>query len=170
MDNFKATINQEKVFHSQIMIINDQPNIENGIVLIRAKTEGPPIHLHKMQEETFEVLEGSLDVYKETKWITLCKGETIHIPKGTPHSYKNTSGVDTYFKYYITPKGTFTQMMYHFEKLIKEGKLNSTKDLRSIIYLAMVFRRYNDSVSSVNPPNFVMNAMAAIGNLLGFKI
>jgi hypothetical protein len=61
-------------------------------------------------------------------------------------------------------------MMTDFEGLIKAGKLSSTKDIKSLIYLSMVFRKYKDSVASVEPPNFVMALMAGLGKLFGFKI
>lgn len=170
MMNFKSTIDHGKVFNSEIMIINDKPDSENGIVLIHAKTDGPPIHKHSVQEEVFTVLEGVLDIYKEDKWIKVEKGVSIHIPKNVAHTYKNSSNEACYFHYVITPKGSFTSMMQDFERLINSGKLKSTKDIRSVIYLSMVFRKYKNSVSSVTPPNFVMTMMAGVGKLLGFKI
>lgn len=42
--------------------------------------------------------------------------------------------------------------------------------MKSLIYLSMVFRKYKDSVASVETPNFVMAMMAGLGKLLGFKI
>jgi len=169
MQNFIPTIDHGRVFNSEIMIINDKQDTENGIVLIHAKTDGPPIHKHSVQEEVFTVLEGELDIYKEDKWIKVEKGVSIHIPKNVAHTYKNSSHEACYFRYVITPKGSFTSMMQDFERLIKNGKLRSTKDLKSVIYLSMVFRKYKDSVSSVVPPNFIMTLMAGIGKLLGFR-
>jgi quercetin dioxygenase-like cupin family protein len=170
MLDFKANIDHGKVFNSQIMIVNDQPNAENGTVLIRAKTDGPPIHSHSVQDEVLEVIEGKLDVYKGNKWETIQTGESIFIPKTTAHTYKNSSETDTYFKYFITPKGSFTSMMYDFERMIKQEKIKSTKNFTSIVYMAMVFRKYKDSLSSVEPPDFVMSLLAGIGKLLGFRI
>ncbi|MBN8663637.1 MAG: cupin domain-containing protein [Chitinophagales bacterium] len=170
MIDFKPTIDHGKVFNSQIMVINDQPNTENGIVLVYPKTDGPPIHKHSLQEEIFTVLEGSLDIYKENTWIRAEAGVTVHIPKNVAHTYKNTSAEPCYFIYKISPKGTFTDMMSDFERLINIGKIKSAKDIKSLIYLSIVFRKYKESVSSVVPPNFVMILMAGIGKILGFKI
>ncbi|SFF40535.1 cupin domain-containing protein [Thermoflexibacter ruber] len=170
MLDFKANIDHGKVFNSQIMIVNDQPNAENGTVLIRAKTAGPPIHKHNLQDEILEVVEGQLDVYKENRWEVIKKGESIFIPRNTAHTYKNTSESDTYFKYFISPQGTFTSMMYDFERIIKQEKIKSTKDFSSLIYMSMVFRKYKDSLSSVEPPDFVMSFMATLGKVLGFRI
>jgi quercetin dioxygenase-like cupin family protein len=170
MKKFNPTIDLDKVFNSKIMVINDKTESETGIVYIRANADGPPIHKHSVQEELFTVLEGELSIYKENKWITATKGETVHIPKNVAHTYKNASAQTCYFEYKMTPKGSFTDMMVDFERLIEAGKLSSTKDIKSLIYLSMVFRKYKDSVASVEPPNFVMALMAGLGKLFGFKI
>jgi len=61
-------------------------------------------------------------------------------------------------------------MLQTFEKLTNEGKLKSTSDIKSIIYLAMAFKKYSSEIVSIKPPAFVMSMMAGIGKLLRFKI
>ncbi|GLU57251.1 hypothetical protein Dfri01_67120 [Dyadobacter frigoris] len=57
-----------------------------------------------------------------------------------------------------------------FERLTNEQKLKSTSDLKSIIYLALTFKKFSKVQVSVLPPPFVINMMAGIGKLLGYKI
>ena len=52
---------------------------------------GPPPHVHPNSEESFEVLEGSLDVFKDGTWTRLGTGETATVPPGAPHTLKNAS-------------------------------------------------------------------------------
>lgn len=73
-------------------------------------------------------------------------------------------------QYLITPKGSFSEMMVTLEKLSKEKKLTSTKDLKSIMYMAMTFGKYQRDVKSVAPPPFIMAFFAWIGKLKGYKI
>src|SRR5689334_22962568 len=51
----------------------------------------PPAHLHPAQDERFEVLEGALTVRVDGEERILATGETIDIPRGTPHQMWNPS-------------------------------------------------------------------------------
>ena len=166
---FKPNVDLIKAFKSQVMLINDTQNAENGMVLIKAGADGPPIHTHPEQEELFHVVKGELQVYIKDKWLTLKEGDNVFVPKKTPHTYRSRHSEDCVFEYTLTPFRNFSEMMRSFEKLQNEGKLKGT-DLKSIIYLSMNFRKYKDEVVSVSPPPFVINAMAGIGNLMGYKL
>ncbi len=166
---FKPNVNLMKAFNSQVMLINDISGSENGMNLIGAGADGPPIHTHPEQEEHFKVVSGQLEVYKKDKWHTLKEGDEIFIPKQTAHTYRSRHTEDCIFEYKLTPNRHFSEMMQSFEKLQNEGKLKG-KDLSSIIYLAMTFKKYKEEVRSVVPPAFVISAMAGIGKLFGFKI
>ncbi len=167
---FKPNVDLMKVFNSQIMLINDVENAENGLILIKAGADGPPIHTHPEQEELFKVLKGELQVYQTNKWVTVRAGEDIFTPKNMVHSYRSRDTEDCLFAYHLTPKQNFSNMLQTFEKMTNEGKLKSTSDIRSIIYLAMAFKKFSSEYVSVKPPAFVMSIMAGIGKLLGFKI
>jgi quercetin dioxygenase-like cupin family protein len=167
---FNPNVNLMKVFNSQIMLINDVENSENGVILIKSGADGPPIHTHPEQEEYFTVISGQLEVYQKNKWIALKAGEKIFTPKNTAHSYRSRSAENCLFKYHLTPKRNFSNMLLTFEKLTTERKLNSTSDIKSIIYLALTFKKFRSEITSVNPPQFVINIMASIGTLLGFKV
>ena len=53
---------------------------------------------------------------------------------------------------------------------IEAGKLKGTADLKSIIHLALTFKKYGGEVKSVAPPPFVITAFAFIGKVLGYRI
>jgi mannose-6-phosphate isomerase-like protein (cupin superfamily) len=167
---FKPNVNLSKAFHSQMMLINDMEDGENGQLLIQAGTDGPPIHTHPEQEEHFTVIKGQLEVYQKDRWITVKAGEEIFTPKKMAHSYRSRHNEDCLFEYRLTPKRNFSGMMRTFERLSNENKLNSTSDLKSIIYLSVALKQYESESISVKPPQFVINIMAGIGKLLGFKI
>ncbi len=167
---FKPNVNLMSAFNSQVMLINDIENSENGQTFIKAGADGPPIHRHPEQEEYFKIVKGQLEVYRKNEWKTLNQGDDIHIPKDTAHTYRSRHKDDCIFEYRLTPKRNFSGMMQTFEKLMNEQKLKGTSDIKSIIYLALTFKKYGSEVKSVNPPSFVISAMAGIGKLLGFKI
>lgn len=168
--DFTPNVNIMKAFHSEVMLINDVENCENGKVLIKAGADGPAIHRHPEQEEYFKIVKGQLDVYKENAWITVLAGQEIFIPKNTAHTYRSRHNEDCLFEYQLTPKRNFSNMMKTFERLMAENKLKGTSDIKSIIYLSLTFKKYESEVVSVSPPPFVINAMAGIGKLLGYKV
>ena len=53
---------------------------------VDAGTGGPPVHVHPSAEESYEVLEGRLDVFIDGRWQTLRAGEKAFVPPGTPHT------------------------------------------------------------------------------------
>jgi quercetin dioxygenase-like cupin family protein len=167
---FKPNVNLMKAFNSQVMLINDIENSENGMTFIKSGSDGPPIHKHPEQEEDVRIVKGQLQVYRKNEWITLNPGDDIHIPKDTAHTYRSRHTEDCVFEYRLTPKRDFSGMMKTFERLMNEQKLKGTSDIKSIIYLALTFKKYGSEVTSVNPPSFVITAMASIGKLLGFKV
>lgn len=167
---FVPNVDLMKAFNSQVMLINDIANGENGLTLVKAGADGPPIHQHPEQEEFFRVVRGQLQAYRKNEWFTLNPGDELHIPKGTAHTYRSRHNEDAIFAYRLTPKRDFSGMMKTFERLINEGKLKGAADLKSIIHLALTFQKYGNEVKSVNPPAFVITAMAALGKLLGYRV
>ncbi len=51
--------------------------------------EGPPLHVHSVQHETFHVLEGELTVKVGDELVEAKAGDFLFIPKGTVHTYVN---------------------------------------------------------------------------------
>src|SRR5438876_41173 len=55
------------------------------------KSGATPIHVHPKAIETCEVLAGTFDVYIEGAWKPVKTGERIGVPRGVPHSFRNSS-------------------------------------------------------------------------------
>jgi quercetin dioxygenase-like cupin family protein len=51
--------------------------------------QGPPPHIHHLEEEQFYVLEGQLTYFIGDQTFQVNTGDFIHIPRGTVHSFKN---------------------------------------------------------------------------------
>lgn len=52
-----------------------------------------PIHYHKVKDETFQILHGSMEANVEGKDYTLYPGDTLWVPRGVWHSFKTDTGV-----------------------------------------------------------------------------
>ena len=68
-------------------------------------TGEPPNHLHPGQDEHFEVLEGELQVEVDGRPLTIRAGETLSIPRATPHRMWNASAAVARARWATTPAG-----------------------------------------------------------------
>ncbi len=50
--------------------------------------EGPPLHIHHNEDETFYILEGEVTFYCGEKTINAKPGAYVFLPRGIPHKYK----------------------------------------------------------------------------------
>jgi quercetin dioxygenase-like cupin family protein len=136
------------------------------------RTPGPPPHVHPSAEESFEVLEGSLDVFKDGGWTTLRSGETVAVPSNVRHSFRNSSDEMARFVIRIRPAGRSETFFRHMQALITERKLKQLppKDPGSAIYVAMLLREYRDWTRPTGPLGAVLTTLALTGRALRFKL
>lgn len=50
---------------------------------------GPPLHIHKHQDEIFFVANGEFLIQIDKEILTVKTGDTIFIPRGVPHTFAN---------------------------------------------------------------------------------
>jgi len=133
---------------------------------------GPPPHTHPNSEESFEVLEGSLDVFKDGRWKTLGAGESVAVAPGAVHTLRNGTDQPVKLITRIRPAGRSEAMVRHMQRLIGERKLKRLppKDPRSAIYGAMLFREYPEEIVVTGPLGGVFRVLASLGKALGFKL
>lgn len=143
---------------------------EAGRVCLEPSVAGPPVHVHRTQEELFMVVAGTLEVLVGRDWRVLTPGDAVRVPPNTPHTYRNGAAEACLFTYRLTPGGGFTAMMHDFARLSAAGKLPTLRSFRALIYLAMVFVRYGHEVRSTQPPMAVMRLLAWVGRCSGFRL
>jgi quercetin dioxygenase-like cupin family protein len=77
-----------------------------------APNNGPPLHKHSMEDETFYVLEGGFSFPYGSTNKDATKGQIIHLPRGEFHTYKNNGNSPGKLLLIITPP--------QFEKFFEE--------------------------------------------------
>ena len=50
---------------------------------------GPPLHIHKYQDEVFFVASGEFLIQIDKEVVTVNTGDTVFIPRGVPHTFAN---------------------------------------------------------------------------------
>jgi len=133
---------------------------------------GPPVHVHPTADESYEVIEGALDVCVDGEWRTLRAGESATAPAGVPHTLRNATTEPVRIVNIHRPALQFEAMFREMQSLISQGKIKHLppKEPRSAIYVAMLFGKYPDEIRVVKPPSTVFKSLAFVGRALGFKL
>ncbi len=66
---------------------------------------GPPPHVHRHEEESFYLLQGTLTIQAGGQTFQASPGDFIHIPRGTVHSFRNDGNVDAKALVIVSPAG-----------------------------------------------------------------
>ncbi len=127
------------------------------------------IHRHPEQEETYQVLEGTLEVLREGQWREVPAGESLTVPPGAVHGFRNPNGEPVRFLNVHRPALAFQEHLETLDRLSRAGKIRGTKDPRSLIYMAMSSIEHRPDVA-VKPPQWLIRGLAFIGRRLGYAL
>ena len=134
-------------------------------------TRGTPVHIHPHATESYEVLEGNLDLYVDGTWRTLPAGEKASVDPGVAHTFRNTS--DSPARVYNThaPAMRFGEYFEALHRVVHSGAIrNGRITPKAILYLSILMTSFKDEIRSVSPPHAVMRAFALLGRLLGYRV
>jgi quercetin dioxygenase-like cupin family protein len=127
------------------------------------------VHIHPEMEETYSVVSGTLDVLYKGAWRSLGPGESFSVPRGEVHAWRNQSDQPTRFLNRHAPALGFQAFLETVDRLVREGKVRGTNDIRSGIHLSMAQNRYRAD-KAVKPPQWFFNVLAWIGRRLAYTI
>ena len=127
----------------------------------------PPPHLHPRQVEEYEVLEGSFDVTVDGRWQTLRPGESVSVPQGRLHTFRNRSGAVVRVRNWHRPAVRFEDFIERMFTTLQAAGVNSKRDPRLFICLSMVMLDFEDTlVPGRRRERIPMRALARLGRLL----
>ena len=79
---------------------------------------GPPLHIHRTEDELFFVLDGEISFFIDGRVIRARAGETAFVPRGAAHCFKNISTrparvlvlftpghIEGFFEFGVSPSG-----------------------------------------------------------------
>ncbi len=133
---------------------------------------GPPVHVHPTAEESYEVIEGMIEVFMDGEWSSVRAGEKALVAAGAPHSVRNPADEPARIVNVHRPALRFEAFFRDMHRLIHEGKIKRLppKEPRSAIYAAMLFGEYPDEIRVTKPPNGIFRALALVGRALRFDL
>ena len=133
------------------------------------KTGGTPVHIHPHAAESYEVIEGRLDVYVKDGWRTLSPGDSVTVEPGVPHTFRNASPEVTRVYNVHRPAMRFGEYFYRLDKVVNSGVVSSSgMTPRAMLHLSILMTSYPNEIRSVRPPFAIMRVFAMVGRMLGY--
>lgn len=138
------------------------------------KADGTPLHIHPTARETYYVLEGEIEINMKGKWQILQSGESLTVPEGVPHTFRNPSNKVARVYNTHAPALKFDQYFEGLAAVVsklaagKQGRLKMNFNAAS--HLAMLMKKHQAEIVSINPPVFIINLLYFIGKIRRLKI
>ena len=131
---------------------------------------GTPVHTHPHATESYEIVEGRLDVFIDGAWRTLSPGESASVPPGIPHTFRNPGDSFTIVRNTHAPAMRFAEYFGTIDRIVASGDVaHDRMTPKAMLYLAVVMLRFKREIVSVSPPHFVIEASARVAKLLGYE-
>ena len=131
---------------------------------------GTPVHVHPSATESYDVIEGQLDVMIDGVWRTLSAGESASVPPGVPHTFRNPTGSSSRVRNVHAPAMRFGDYFGTIHRIVESGSVaHDRMTPKAMLYLAVVMLWFKREIVSVRPPNFVVALSAEVAKRLGYE-
>ena len=110
-------------------------------------------HIHPSMEERFTVQAGTMEFLSGRTWIEASEGETVVVPPGTRHAFRNRSGAATTFTCEARPPSSLQEFLEDAAGLSRAGKLMKAglPKPSGVLEAAVLVDRYQDMVTLLFP-------------------
>jgi mannose-6-phosphate isomerase-like protein (cupin superfamily) len=112
----------------------------------------PPAHVHPHNVEVFEVLEGEVELLFGSEWRTVRAGESVTVPAGARHTFRNHSGRFAAFRNVHDPHHDFEAYLRKLTTLQNELHVTSPNGPGAAARFAMVVGQYPDLLRPADVP------------------
>lgn len=124
-------------------------------------------HVHPVQSERFEVLEGRLGLRVGREELLAGPGDVALVEPGTRHRFWNAGEDEARFVCEVRPALEFESLIETMFTLAAEGKTNR-KGMPNPLRLAVIARAHFDTVRLPFPPAWLQRSALALGAPLGW--
>ena len=130
---------------------------------------GPPPQIHPQHGEEYAALEGTFDVMVDGQWRALNPGESVSVPRGTLHTFRNRSGSRARVRNWHRPALRFEDFAAAVFATIQAAGIKRNRDPRLPIYGPMVWQQFEDTLVPGPRQRPVFRALARLGRLIGLR-
>ena len=130
----------------------------------------PPVHFHPLQDEHFVVHEGELTVKLAGETSVLRSGDSVDVPRGTPHSFWNSGTCVTRATWQVRPALRTEQFFAAVHEMRAAGAAGKG-GMITMPAAGMIFKAFPDEFRLVMPElarRPAIALLAAIGRLRGY--
>jgi mannose-6-phosphate isomerase-like protein (cupin superfamily) len=118
------------------------------------------LHVHPVQEERFEVIEGTMRFTLGRKQVTAGPGEAVVVPAGVRHDFANAGDVDALVRVEVRPALKMEQMFETAVRIAEEGR-TMMNGIPKPLDLALFVREFDQEVRAAFPPRWVVRIALA---------
>ena len=110
-------------------------------------------HIHPSMEERFTVVAGRMEFLSGRKWVEASEGETVVVPPGTRHAFRNRSGAAATFQCEARPPSTLQEFLEDAAGMSRAGKLMKVglPKPSGLLETAVLVERNKDMVTLLFP-------------------
>lgn len=135
------------------------------ICTIPAGQEGPPPHIHPLQDEIFEVIEGKLELSAKGKKIVLEEGQSFNVTAKMLHTFSNPFDRETKFRATYKPALDIDYLLVQgFDSLNSQSKPNKPS-FQMIVDFDFILKEIHGQYRFAVAPAILFTIFAAIGRL-----
>ena len=119
-------------------------------------------HVHPTQEERFTALGGEAEVLTGRTWNRVRAGETVVVPPGTRHAFRNRSQATAHFRVVARPPESLEAFLRDVAALSRAGALmrpGLPRTPRGLLGSAVVAKAYRASTVLELPPVWVQRLL-----------
>ena len=120
----------------------------------------PGTHVHPLQEERFEVLDGTMKFKLGFKTIVANAGDVVVVPAGRPHRFANGGDGNARARVTVTPALDMESLFETTVALAEAGRTTRT-GMPKPLDLALFVERFEDEVQAPFPPAPVVRTLMA---------
>src|SRR5215217_4068074 len=141
----------------------------------KAGWKAGPLHVHRYQEERFEVISGTLGSHVAGVERIHEVGEVVVAPAGSVHTVWNAGGEEEEVHSLVEFRPALrTETVFEtVAGLAQDGKTNKAGIPKNPLRLALIVHDYEDEFYLAQPPLFVQRVifgvLAEVGRLLGYR-
>jgi len=130
----------------------------------------PLVHIHPNAIETYEILEGEMEILIGDEWLTAKEGDKLSIPVGVKHAFRNSSpymvSVFNTHQPALRMENYFEDVCKILNKLTLNGEIEFKMSLKTMLYMGVLMNNYRNEIIAKSPPDIAIRTLGYIGNLL----
>lgn len=131
-------------------------------------------HIHPYAAESFEIHSGTFTFMVDGHERKVGPGERATVPAGAVHAWWNSEEEEGVATVEFRPSLQAEEFFESFFGLAQDGKVSPKTGLPNALWLASIFRTYNDFGYIARPPLFVQRVLfgplGAVARMLGYRL